>query len=382
MRAAFIALVFKNLLRSKRRAGLTILSVAVSLLIFAALTSLPTFADRMLADNTSAVRIASRTKMGVDYPLPESYKAKIASLPHVVGVVPCVFFNGIYHEASDQFPNIAVDPEQIDTMFPDWGFEPAGVQQFKKIKTAVLVADGTMRRFKLHLGQQIELRGTSFPFNVQLTVVGTFSRGPAPSLMIFRRDYFEEAAGRPGIAHMFWVRVDDAAAVPSVTAAIDREFANSFAETQSDAESVFLAQGVNRFRIFMQIAEFLGIVVVVAIGLVAANTAAMSIRERRNEIAVMRAIGYPASTILALLFSESLMISLLGCLIGCGGGLLLLKAFSVNADALGPFVKIGIPPTVLAETIGVAILIGLLSVWIPARGATRRPIVESLRVVD
>jgi putative ABC transport system permease protein len=382
MRYEVISLVSRNLLRSKRRTLLTILSVAVSLLIFAALTSLPSFADRMLADNTSSLRIGSRTKMGLDYPLPEAYKSKIAALPHVVGVVPCIFFNGIYHEVSDQFPNIAVDPEQIDSMFPDWGFDPTGVQQFKKIKTAVLVSEATMRRFNLHLGQQIELRGSSFPFNVQLSVVGTFSRGPAPNLMIFRRDYFEEAAGRPGIAHMFWVRVDDASAVPAVTAAIDRQFANSFAETQSDAESVFLAQGVNRFRIFMQIAEFLGVVVVVAIGLVAANTAAMAIRERRSEIAVMRAIGYPVRTILTLLFSESLAISLLGCIIGCGGGLLLLKAFSVNADALGPFVKIGIPPTVLAETFGVAILIGLFSVWIPARAATRRPIVDSLRVVD
>jgi len=44
----------------------------------------------------------------------------------------------------------------------------------------------------------------------------------------------------------------------------------------------------------MKLAEFLGLVAVVAIGLVAANTAAMSIRERRSEIAVMRSIGFPS----------------------------------------------------------------------------------------
>ena len=378
----YLNLIFKNLLRSKRRSTLTILSITVSLFIFAALTSLPSFADDLLAHNTSAVRIGARTKMGLDYPLPESYRNKIAAIPHVTGVVPSVFYNGIYHDISDQFPNMAVDPEQIDSMFPDWGFDSPGVAQFKKIKNAALVADGTMKRFNLHVGQQIQLRGVVFPFNVQLVIVGTISKGPAPTMLVFRRDYFEEAAGNPGIAHMFWVRVDDPSSVPLVTAAIDKEFANSSAETQSDPESVMLGDAVGRFRIFMQLAQFLGIVVVIAIGLVAANTSAMSIRERRGEIAVMRAIGYPTRTIMALLFSESLLMSLLGAALGLGGGLLLLKGFSLNADALGPFGKIAIPPSIMAETLGVAVLIGLLSVAVPATGAARRTIADSLRVVD
>lgn len=378
----YLKLVLKNLLRSKRRALLTILSIAVSLFVFSALSSLPGFADDMLAHNTSAVRIGARTKMGLDYPLPESYKNKIAAIPHVVAVEPSVFYNGIYHDVSDQFPNMAADPEQIDSMFPDWGFDAPGVTQFKKIKNAALVADGTMKRFNLHVGQQIQLRGSTFPFNVQLLIVGTISRGPAPTMLIFRRDYFEEAAGNPGIAHMFWVRADDPSSVPLITQAIDKEFANSSAETQSDPESVMMGDAVGRFRIFMQLAQFLGVVVVIAIGLVAANTAAMSIRERRGEIAVMRAIGYPTRTILGLLFSESLLMALLGAALGLGSGLLLLKAFSVNADALGPFVKIAIPPSIMAETLGVAVLIGLLSVAVPASGAIRRSIADSLRVVD
>jgi len=64
--------------------------------------SLPNFANQMLADTASSVRIACRTKMGLDYPLPEAYKTKIASTPHVVAVVPDIFFGGIYHEAMDR----------------------------------------------------------------------------------------------------------------------------------------------------------------------------------------------------------------------------------------------------------------------------------------
>ena len=56
----YALLVFKNLTRSKRRTILTILSIAVSLFIFAVLVSLPTFANQMLADTVSSVRILGR----------------------------------------------------------------------------------------------------------------------------------------------------------------------------------------------------------------------------------------------------------------------------------------------------------------------------------
>ncbi len=378
----YLTLIFKNLFRSKRRNILTVISIAVSLFIFSVLMSVPTFANQMLADTASSLRIVCRTKMGFGYPLPEAYKVKIETMPHVVAVVPDVLYGGIYHEASDQFPSVAMEPEKIDVMFPDWGFDREGLEQFKKVKTGCMVAQGTMHRFNLHVGQQIELRGTTYPFNVTLTIVGTIARGPSPSFLIFRRDYFEEAAGRPGIVHDFWVRVDDSRVIPEVCAALDQQFANSPAETRSGSEAAVIGSVLGRFRIFMKLAELLGLVVVVAIGLVAANTAAMSIRERRGEIAVMRSIGFPGGVILSLLVSESMVIALLGGALGCGAAFGLFKVFAFNADVLGPFVSLHVPPFILAETLGVAALIGFLSAYVPAHAAAKRTIVESLRLID
>src|SRR6266436_4725205 len=230
----YLKIVLRNLLRSKRRTILTILSISVALFIFSVLVSLPSFANQFLADTASSVRILCRTKMGLGYPLPEAYKLKIATIPHVIAIAPLVIYGGIYHEASDQFPSVATEAEEID-MWSDWGL--TGLDEFKKIKTACLVAQGTMRRFNLHVGQQIELRGTVYPFNVTLTIVGTIAKGPVPSFLIFRRDYFEEVAGKPGIAHEFWVRVDDSRVVPQVCAAIDDQFANYSAETRSASEA-------------------------------------------------------------------------------------------------------------------------------------------------
>src|SRR5260370_21271129 len=110
----YLPLIFKNLLRSKRRNILTILSIAVSLFIFAVLVSLPTFANQMLADTTSSVRILCRTKMGLGYPLPVAYKRKIASIPHVVAVAPLVVYGGIYHDVRHPIPSVATEAKEID----------------------------------------------------------------------------------------------------------------------------------------------------------------------------------------------------------------------------------------------------------------------------
>ena len=156
----FTMLVLKNLLRSKRRTFLTVFSIAVSLFMFSALVSFPTLAREILADRASSSRLAVHNKAGVTYSMPEAYKQRIAATPHVVAVVPESWFGGIYHEVNDQFPNLAVDADQVDLMWDDWGISKASFDEFKRLRTACLVSGGTMKRFNLHLGQQIQLRGT------------------------------------------------------------------------------------------------------------------------------------------------------------------------------------------------------------------------------
>jgi putative ABC transport system permease protein len=378
----FTSLVFKNLFRSRRRTVLTVLSIAVSLFVFGALVSLPSVANQVLADTASSVRIACHTKMGIAYPLPEAYKLKIATTPHVVAVTPSNYYAAIYHDPTDQIPSIAADPDNVEVMWSDWGFSPGGVEAFKRSRTAALAAEGTMKHYHFHVGQQIQLRGTTYPVDVTLTIVGTIARGPAPSFMLFHRDYLEELGGRPGKVDNFWVRADNSRTVPQVIAALNAQFANSSAETQCDSEAAFVGGFIGRIRVFFTLAELFGLIVVLTIGFVAANTAAMSIRERRNEIAVMRSIGFAARVILLLLVAESVVTALAGGILGAGAAFTVLKVFAVSSGALGPFAAIHMPAAVLLETLAAAMLIGVLSAYVPARAASRLNIVDALRLVN
>jgi putative ABC transport system permease protein len=376
----YAALVFKNLLRSKRRTFLTVFSIAVSLFIFSALVSLPTVANEILSDSASSVRISCHNKAGLTYSMPEAYRQRIAATPHVTAVVSESWFGGIYHEVTDQFPNLAVDADQAEAMWPDWGVTPAQWEEFRKLRTACIVGAGTMKRFNLHVGQQIMLRGTVYPFSVTLKIVGEMHGKAPPNFLVFRRDYLEEAAGRPGFVDNFWVRADSSTNVPQVIRTLDEEFANSSAETRSESEAAFMGSFLENYRTFFRLAEILGFIVVVTIGLVAANTAAMSIRERRSEIAVMRSMGFPARTILSMLLAESLLIGIAGGILGCGAAYVVLRIFAVGTPVMG-LSGLQMPPIILVETLVVAAAIGVLSALVPARAAARLNIVDALRMV-
>jgi putative ABC transport system permease protein len=371
----------KNLTRSKRRTILTILSIAVSLFIFAAMISMPVLFNQVLTARASSLRIACHNKAGFVYWLPEAYKQRIAATPHVEAVAAQSWFGGIYHDPTEQFPNFAIDHEDIEKIYPDYGLTPEVVGAFKAERTATLVGLDTMRRFGWKVGDRIMLRGTIYPINVTLHIVGTLGDTAPPNFLMFRRDYLDEATGHKGLVGMYWLSVDRSESVPMVIASLDESFANSDAETQSESEAAFLSNFLSSTRSFFVLAEVFGVIVVCTIGLVAANTAAMSIRERRGEIAVMRSIGFSSRTILSLLLSESALIGMVGGVLGVALAAAALRVFGMNVPSIGALRISGLPPAAIGYSLIVAVLIGVLSGFFPARAAARQNIVDALRMV-
>src|ERR1700688_3430006 len=139
-------LILVNLLRNPRRVILTTLAIAVSIFVLSVLLSLPAIADRILGDRASTLRLICHSKAGMLYSLPEAYRRKIEGRRGVQAVAAFTFFLGIYHEPTDQFPNAAVDHEQIDAIWPDWGITPAAVADFKRLRTACLAGPVLMQR--------------------------------------------------------------------------------------------------------------------------------------------------------------------------------------------------------------------------------------------
>ena len=118
------------------------------------------------------------------------------------------------------------------------------------------------------------------------------------------------------------------------------------------------------------------------IALVAANTAAMAVRERRHEMAVMRAIGFTRRSIVARILVEGLIVGVAGGALGCVLALLGFELLPHVSGALGPLaLAMTLQPRIVAYSFLIAALIGAASGFIPATLATRGDIATELRAI-
>jgi len=379
----YLSLVLRNLTRNKRRTILTTLSITVSVFIFASLISLPGLLNQVLRDRANSRRLITHSKASLFYMLPESYRRRIEALPHVEAVAAYSVFLATYRDPNEQLGVLAVDADHIGEIFPDWDISAEADHDFKSMRTAALVATNLMKVYGWKVGQTFMLRGTMYPVDLQLTIVGVLNEEAAGPRIIFRRDYMEELLGRPGTANLFWAKLDSSKSAPEVIAAIDEMFANSPNETATETEVALIKNQVGgTMSLMVNGAKFLAAIVMFTIALVAANTAAMAVRERRHEMAVMRAIGFTRNSIVARILVEGLIVGVTGGVLGCGLAYLGFDLLPHVSGALGPLaLALTLSPRIVAYSFLIAALIGAASGFIPATLATRGDIATELRAI-
>ncbi len=379
----YLSLVLRNLTRNKRRSILTTLSITVSVFIFASLISLPGLINQVLRDRANSLRLITHSKASLLYMLPESYRRRIETVPHVEAVAAYSVFLATYRDPNEQLGVLAVDDDHLRDIFPDWDLSAEAEQQFKSMRTAALVATNLMKVYGWHVGQTFMLRGTMYPVDLQLTIVGVLSEAGAGPRIIFRRDYMEELLGRPGTANLFWVKVDSSKSSPEVIAAIDEMFANSPNETATETEVALIKNQVGgTMSLMINGAKFLAAIVIFTIALVAANTAAMAVRERRHEMAVMRAIGFTRNSIVVRILVEGLIVGVTGGGLGCALAYFGFELLPHVSGALGPLaLAMTLSPRIVTYSFLIAALIGAASGFIPATLATRGDIATELRAI-
>jgi putative ABC transport system permease protein len=377
-----LPLIVRNLLRNRRRTLLTILSMGVSVFIFAALVSLPAVVNQILRDSASSLRVICHNKAGFGYPLPGAYEGTIRSFRHVDAVTGYSVFVGTYRDPRVQVPAAALEPDALRAIWPEWDVSAESAAALQRDRIACLVSADLMRQYRWKAGDKIILHGVSQAGDLELTIVGALRGSKTPKgIILFRRDYFDELNGATGKVIVFFIKVDRSDAIPDLIRAIDGRFANSSFETETESEVNVGREQVRSYRLLFRGAEYFAAIVIFVIGLVAANTAAMAVRERRSEIAVMRSIGYTRRAMLALLVAEGAAIGIAGGAIGCVLAWAVLKVLAYVSSGQGLFPLLKLLPQVGVESFGMAMLIGVGSAAIPALIATRGDIASELRAL-
>ena len=132
--------IFKNALRNKRRATLSVLSVAVSL--FLLVTLLVALREITLppSDAGAALRVAVRNKISIANLLPARQLPIIERIPGVEAVTPFTWYGGKYkNEEGMTFAQFAMDPKKLRSVFTEARMKEEDYAAFETIKDSCLL---------------------------------------------------------------------------------------------------------------------------------------------------------------------------------------------------------------------------------------------------
>ncbi|MGQ0833912.1 MAG: ABC transporter permease [Gammaproteobacteria bacterium] len=378
----YLPLVWANLRRRPLRTIFTFLSIVVAFMLFGILEALR-YGFVGGIDAAGADRLVTMNKMSLIQDLPGSYAEKVRAIPGVKVVNPHTWFGGWYQDERNQLATWSAVPETYFETYPEIVLPEDQKRAWIADRTGVLVGKTLAGRFGWTVGQRVPLQ-QNIPYKSdgntwEVTVRGIFDwPGGDTSGIVMHRTYLDE--GRSfGKGRLGWIvtRIDDPADAPRISKTIDEQFANSATETRTASEKAFMAEFARQVGDIGAIITAVAFAVFFTMLLVSANTMAQAVRERVNEIGVLKTLGFTHATVTAFVLLEAVIITV------AGGALGIFLANGMVA-ALRPMLAKMVPMFGLtAGAVGVAFLLmavfGLVAGALPAIRARNLKVVEALR---
>ena len=377
-------LIRANLRRRLRRTILTVLGLGVALFLFVTLQTVLTTLQTV-GDVGSESRLVVSSKLGIIFPLPMAYGSRIAGVDGVNTVSHASWFGGVYQDPQNFFASFAIEPESYFALYPEMRISEGHREAFLADRTGAIAGVRLMERFGWTVGQSVVLQGTIYPGDHRFTIRGTYDatkKGFDESSFLFHHRFLEEIGrtqGQEGQTGWFVLGVSDPERAPQVASTIDAFYENSSSPTRSQTEKAFNLSFVGMYGNIGFFLNAIGMAVVFAILLVAANTMAMSARERFSEIAVLKTLGFTDGGVAGLVVTEALTIALLGLAVGLGGAAAIFNLIGFDAGGFLPGLTVT-PRTATVASI-IAVLIALISGAVPAWQSARLRVVDALRYV-
>lgn len=247
-------------------------------------------------------------------------------------------------------------------------------------RNELVVGIGAVQAFTgLALGSVLRLGESTW------TVVGHFSTGGgiADSEIWGDVRVLQAAYRRGDTFQAVYAKLESAAAFPAFQAALA---ANPRVDVKVVREADYLLEQSN---LLVSVVNTLGwmITTLMAIGAVfgALNTLYTAVSARAREIALLRALGFPALAIIISVLAEALLLAALG---GILGGVLAWALFDGYRTATlnwQSFSQVAftfrVTASLLWQGVAYALLIGLIGGLFPAWRAARQPLVTALRAI-
>lgn len=382
----YLHLIWAALFRRKTRTFLTLVSIISAFVLFGMLDAVRIAFDSGGRAIAGVDRLVTSSRYSIIQPLPKALQTRIAAIPGVRDVGHANWFGGIYQDPKNFVFSYAVSPNYLD-LYPEIRLAPEQRNAFDSTRTGAVIGETLAKKYGWKVGDKIPLQSTIFPQkNGDKTwtfdIVGVYSVGKDAAngldqLFMLHWKYFDESSAY-GNGSVGWYvdRLTDPAQGDRVAKAIDALSANSDHETKTQTEQAFGASFAKQLGdIGLIVGSIMGAVFFTLI-LLTGNTMAQAVRERTSELAVFKTIGFSSRSVLAMVLAESVLLLLLGGVIGLALASVLAPGVSKGSGGM-----ISLPPVGAdswAMGVGLMVVIGLLVGALPAWRAMRVNIVDAL----
>ena len=382
----YLHLIWATLFRSKTRTLLTLVSIIAAFLLFGMLDAVRTAFDSGSKSLLGVDRLVTSSRYSIIQPLPKALLNQIANVPGVRDVAYANWFGGMYQEPKNFVFSYAVSENYLD-VYPEIQLRAAQRKAFDDTRTGVVIGEALAKKYGWKVGDKIPLQSTIFPRkNGDKTwpfdIVGVYSvaKGSAnglDQLFLLHWKYFDEANAYASHSVGWYIdRLKNPQQADRVGKAIDALSANSDHETKTQTEQAFSASFAKQLGdIGLIVGAIMGAVFFTLI-LLTGNTMAQAVRERTSELAVLKTIGFSSRSVLGMVLAESVLLLLLGGVVGLG-----LAAVLAPMVTRGSGGMVNLPPVGAASWalgVGLMVLIGLVVGALPAWRAMRLNIVDAL----
>ena len=360
--------LLRSLLRRRTRTALTILGIAIGL---ASVVTLSGLTDgfmgqysKLVSGGDADLTARQANASGIGYStIADQAGRQIALMPGVKSVSGAVM--GI------------VQTEQMP-FFIIMGYSPyePAINHFKMEEgrlisgnREIMIGRPAAALLQVGVGDIIRLKDVGF------RVVGIFETGVTweeGSGIISLRDA-QSLFGKPRQVTMLYINVDD----PQQAESIRQTIASAFPEIAVAPSSEFVEKGPEMQSMSAMMWAISAMAILVG-GIGMANTMYMSVFERTREIGTLRALGWRRRRVLWTVLKESLVLSLIGVLIGVAFSALL--SFTLRLVPMwGEALTIILSAALLLQALIIALCLGALGGLYPAWRASKLSPVEALR---
>jgi putative ABC transport system permease protein len=381
----------RNLFRRTWRTILTIMVVLVVVFIFCLIrTAITAFTSGV--DEAAADRLAIRHKVSITMQLPKHY---IEDLREVPGVQKATWANWFGAKDPKQrvpfFAGIAVDQDSYFDVQSDLQVPPDQLAAWKQTPNGAILGDQLAQKFGVKVGDRLVVESDIYPGQWEFQVSGIYAatrKSADRSSLIFRWDFLNnDPRSVYSKEKLGWMiaRISDPKQSADISRRIDAKFDSFDDQTLTMSEQAFALAFLGGYAALISAFGLGSIVILLIMALVLANTIAMNVRERTHEYGVLRAIGFPPRYIFSFILGESMLVALVGGLLGIGAVELVINHVLgplMAANLSGGLANFFTPVPVLVAALVAAVVLGLVAGIVPAASASRLKTTDALRRAD